>query len=125
GPDEYDSTVSRQPVPRYSEALNNGRRDYKIGYLREIDHAEGIQPEIKENIKAKVRQLKDAGYAVEPVAFPLMEYILPTYYILAAAEASSNLSRFDGVRYGYRSKATVDLESMYKKSRSEGFGKEV
>lgn len=125
GPDEYDSTVSRQPVPRYSEALNNGRNDYKIGYLREIDHAEGIQPEIKENIRAKVRQLKDAGYAVEPVGFPLMEYILPTYYILAAAEASSNLSRFDGVRYGYRSKATADLESMYKKSRSEGFGKEV
>jgi aspartyl-tRNA(Asn)/glutamyl-tRNA(Gln) amidotransferase subunit A len=93
--------------------------------LREIDQSEGIQAEIRENIQGKIKQLRDAGYNLEAIDFPLMEYILPTYYILATAEASSNLSRFDGVRYGYRSKATKDLHSMYKKSRSEGFGKEV
>ena len=125
GADEFDSTVSRSPVPAYSEALNQPEKPYKIAYLNEIDQSEGIQPEIRANIQAKIQQLKNGGYTVESVDFPLMEYILPTYYILATAEASSNLSRFDGVRYGYRSKATTDLHSMYKKSRSEGFGKEV
>lgn len=126
GADEYDSTVSRLPVPVYSDHLNQEKPDrYKIAYLREIDHSEGIQAEIRENIQEKIQKLKNAGHSVEAIDFPLMEYILPTYYILATAEASSNLSRFDGVRYGYRSNNTVDLQSMYKKSRSEGFGKEV
>ncbi|MEX2233526.1 MAG: Asp-tRNA(Asn)/Glu-tRNA(Gln) amidotransferase subunit GatA [Cyclobacteriaceae bacterium] len=125
GADEYDSTVSKRPVPPYLEHLNDDRKPYKIAYLREIDHSEGIQSEIRENIQEKIKQLRREGYTVEAVDFPLMDYILPTYYILATAEASSNLSRFDGVRYGYRSKATTDLHSMYKKSRSEGFGKEV
>ena len=125
GADDYDSTVSTRPVPAYTEQLNDGPKKYKIAYLREVDQSDGIQREIRRNIQEKIGQLKKAGYSVEPVEFPLMEYILPTYYILATAEASSNLSRFDGVRYGYRSEATIDLHSMYKKSRSEGFGKEV
>lgn len=125
GKDEYDSTVSRQPVPAYSDAISQAPQRYRVAYLREIDNSDGIQPEIRENVGKKINALKAAGYDVEAVDFPLMEYILPTYYILATAEASSNLSRFDGVRYGYRSKATTDLHSMYKKSRSEGFGKEV
>jgi aspartyl-tRNA(Asn)/glutamyl-tRNA(Gln) amidotransferase subunit A len=125
GADDFDSTVSRLPVPSYPAQLDEGAKPYKIAYLREIDYSEGIQPEIRENIQEKIRQLKKAGYSLEPIDFPLMEYILPTYYILATAEASSNLSRFDGVRYGYRSEATTDLHSMYKKTRSEGFGKEV
>ena len=125
GHDEYDSTVSTIPVPAYANEVNKPEKPYKLGYLKEIDHSEGIQPEIRDNIRQKMQNLKDAGYSLEPIEFPLMEYILPTYYILATAEASSNLSRFDGVRYGYRSRATTDLPSMYKKSRSEGFGKEV
>ena len=125
GPDEFDSTVSQLPVPSYTKGLKEPGKPWKIAYLREIDHSDGIQPEIRDNIREKIQQLRNAGYAVEAVDFPLMEYILPTYYILATAEASSNLSRFDGVRYGYRSPATTDLHSMYKKSRSEGFGKEV
>lgn len=125
GADEYDSTVSNLPVPAYSQHLNKPNGSLKIGYLKQIDDSDGIQPEIRENIQGKIQKLKEAGYAVEPIEFPLMEYILPTYYILATAEASSNLSRFDGVRYGYRSPRTTDLHSMYKKSRSEGFGKEV
>ena len=76
-------------------------------------------------ILEKIKQLKNTGHVVEPIEFPLSEYILPTYYILATAEASSNLSRYDGVRYGFRSKQVTDLESLYKKTRSEGFGKEV
>jgi aspartyl-tRNA(Asn)/glutamyl-tRNA(Gln) amidotransferase subunit A len=125
GPDDYDSTVSTLPVPPYVQEVRQASKPYSIGYLKDIDTSDGIQEEIRGNIREKIRQLKSAGYHAEPVDFPLMEYILPTYYILATAEASSNLSRFDGARYGYRSKSTTDLHSMYKKSRSEGFGKEV
>jgi aspartyl-tRNA(Asn)/glutamyl-tRNA(Gln) amidotransferase subunit A len=126
GADEVDSTVSRKPVPEYSKELKatNGKA-YRIAYVREIDESEGLQPEIKEAIVRKLEQLKEAKHTVEVIDFPLQEYVLPTYYILATAEASSNLSRYDGVRYGYRSANTTDLSSLYKKSRSEGFGKEV
>jgi len=126
GADEADSTVSRIPVPSYSQALTqtNGK-SYKVAYIREIDSSEGLQPEIRDAIKTKLDQIKAAGHTVEVIDFPLQEYVLPTYYILATAEASSNLSRYDGVRYGYRSKNVSDLSSLYKKSRSEGFGKEV
>ncbi|MBL7859428.1 MAG: Asp-tRNA(Asn)/Glu-tRNA(Gln) amidotransferase subunit GatA [Cyclobacteriaceae bacterium] len=126
GPDEFDSTVSKKPVPAYSKELTQTeRKTFKVGYLKELSTSEGLQPEIQKNIVAKLDQIKAAGHAVEPIEFPLMDFILPTYYILATAEASSNLSRFDGVRYGYRSKNATDLLSMYKKTRSEGFGKEV
>lgn len=126
GADEFDSTVSTKTVPAYSEHLrrSNGKT-YKVAYLREIAESKGLQREIKENILAKIDSLKAAGHQVEAIDFPLEEFVLPTYYILATAEASSNLSRYDGARYGYRSKNTTDLQSMYKKTRSEGFGKEV
>jgi len=126
GADELDSTVSKRPVPSYSQELtkSNGK-SYKIAYIREIESSEGLQPEIRDAILKKINTLKSQGHSVEAIDFPLQEYVLPTYYILATAEASSNLSRFDGVRYGYRSANTTDLNSMYKKSRSEGFGKEV
>lgn len=126
GPDENDSTVSHKPVPAYSAELKNApKRSYKVAYVRAIDSAEGLQGEIRESILAKVDQIRSAGHDVHVIDFPLMEYVLPTYYILATAEASSNLSRYDGVRYGYRSNDVKDLSSLYKKSRSEGFGKEV
>jgi len=126
GPDEHDSTVSQQPVPAYSQELtnSNGKR-YNVAYVSEIDESEGLQPEIRENILEKIKEIRSAGHNVEKIEFPLNDYVLPTYYILATAEASSNLSRYDGVRYGYRSKDVTDLQSLYKKSRSEGFGKEV
>jgi len=125
GKDEFDSTVSTKSVPDYLNDLNsdNGQK-YKVAYLREIESS-GLQPEIKENIVSTLDKLKAAGHTVEPVDFKLNEYVLPTYYILATAEASSNLSRFDGVRYGYRTNSPADLHEMYKKSRAEGFGKEV
>jgi aspartyl-tRNA(Asn)/glutamyl-tRNA(Gln) amidotransferase subunit A len=126
GADDVDSTVSQRPVPSYSNELqkSNGKV-YKVAYVREIENSEGLQSEIRENILAKIEQIKSAGHSVEVIDFPLMEYVLPTYYILATAEASSNLSRYDGVRYGHRSDGVTDLNSLYKKSRSEGFGKEV
>jgi aspartyl-tRNA(Asn)/glutamyl-tRNA(Gln) amidotransferase subunit A len=126
GADEFDSTVSRKPVEEYSRNLRSSEaRTYKVAYVREIENPEGLQDEIRTSIQEKIKKIRDAGHTVEVIDFPLQEYVLPTYYILATAEASSNLSRFDGVRYGYRSASTSDLLSMYKKSRSEGFGKEV
>lgn len=126
GADEHDSTVSRQEVPAYSALMENSSpATFKVGYMKGIENAPGIQPEIRDNIMAKIDQVRAAGHTVEPVGLPLSDYVLPTYYILATAEASSNLSRYDGVRYGYRSGGSHDLHSMYKRTRSEGFGKEV
>jgi aspartyl-tRNA(Asn)/glutamyl-tRNA(Gln) amidotransferase subunit A len=124
GADSYDSTVSNQPVPAYSTAIKSNKK-YKIAYIKETLESPALQKEIKDAIVSRIDALKADGHTVEPIDFPLLEYILPTYYILATAEASSNLSRFDGVRYGYRSKGTTDLQSLYKKTRGEGFGKEV
>ncbi len=126
GSDQSDSTVSQKPVPSYSKDLKkfNGK-SYKVAYVREIDESAGLQDEIKKSIQDKIAAIRNSGHSVDVIDFPLMEYVLPTYYILATAEASSNLSRYDGVRYGYRTKSANDLSSLYKKSRSEAFGKEV
>ena len=126
GKDDYDSTVSTQPVSSYTTELNSSlNKKYRIAYMRDTLESEALQTEIKETIYKKINQLKTSGHSVEAIDFPLNEYVLPTYYILATAEASSNLSRYDGVRYGYRSAASHDLNALYKKTRSEGFGKEV
>lgn len=124
GPDNFDSTASKKPVPHYSELLHFGKRA-KVAYLTETLESEALQPEIKANTLAVLGKLKNEGHQVEEVHFPLLKYVLPTYYILTTAEASSNLSRFDGVKYGYRSPNGHNLESMYKKTRTEGFGEEV
>jgi aspartyl-tRNA(Asn)/glutamyl-tRNA(Gln) amidotransferase subunit A len=125
GADEYDSTVSQLPVPSYSQELIQSDRNYKIAFMNDVLQSPALQPAIKANVESKLNELKSLGHVVEGIDFPLNEYVLPTYYILATAEASSNLSRFDGVRYGYRSPNTTDLTSLYKKTRAEGFGKEV
>lgn len=124
GEDNFDSTVSRKPVPAYSQQLEwKGAK--KIAYLRESIDSEAIAPAIRDSIRKRIEFLKAQGYTVEAVDFPLLDYILPTYYILTMAEASSNLSRYDGVRYGFRTTNATELESMYKKTRAEGFGREV
>lgn len=125
GADEFDSTVSRQPVPAYSKNLSATKSTYRVAYLREAIESENVQPAIREAMKTQLAAFRAAGFAVEPIDLSLNDYVLPTYYILATAEASSNLSRYDGVRYGYRSPAAHDMASLYKKSRAEGFGKEV
>ncbi len=124
GSDAYDSTVSLEPVPEFSKKLNFAGK-VKIGYIKETLENEGLNEEIKEATLKKISFLKEEGHTVEAVDFPLLDFILPTYYILTTAEASSNLSRFDGVKYGFRSFNVQNLETMYKKTRSEGFGEEV
>ncbi len=125
GYEEQDSTVSREEVPAYSTQLLEEGRVKKIGLIRETMESEGLNEEVKAKTLEKIDALKAQGHQVETVEFSLLDYILPTYYILTTAEASSNLSRYDGVKFGYRSPNGTDLESMYKKSRSEGFGEEV
>lgn len=125
GPDENDSTVSHTPVPAYTSTVSSPEKKYRIAYLSESQLAGGLQPEIKNALTDTINKLRSTGHEVEAVELPLIDFFLPTYYILATAEASSNLSRYDGVRYGYRSTNGTDLHSMYKKTRSEGFSKEV
>jgi aspartyl-tRNA(Asn)/glutamyl-tRNA(Gln) amidotransferase subunit A len=124
GYDPKDSTSSQELVAPYS-ALNLPNQPVKVAILKEALHAPTLQPEIKRNTLAVVERLKKEGHEVQEVEFPLLKYILPTYYILTTAEASANLSRFDGVNYGYRSPYASNLEQLYKNSRSEGFGEEV
>ncbi len=126
GADEFDSTVSGQPVDTYtSTGVIDGSKPLRIAYLREGVDSPGVSPAIREATQHKLDALTAAGHTVEPVDLSLLPYLLPTYYILTTAEASSNLSRFDGVRYGHRSSQATDLMSLYKKSRTEGFGAEV
>jgi aspartyl-tRNA(Asn)/glutamyl-tRNA(Gln) amidotransferase subunit A len=125
GADEYDGTVSKRAVPAYLKEETSPAKKFKVAYASDTLNSPALQPAIRIAIEKKIEQLKDQGHQVDPISFPLNEYVLPTYYILATAEASSNLSRFDGVRYGYRSTNATNLESLYKKTRAEGFGKEV
>ena len=124
GPDEYDTTASQKPVGHYVDALAENKK-YKIAYLKECVESDGLDPEVKKQTLDTLEKLKASGHHVNAVDFPYLDFLVPTYYVLTTAEASSNLSRFDGVHFGYRSPNATDLESTYKKTRSEGFGKEV
>ncbi len=124
GADEYDSTTDPRPVPEYSEKAANGRK-LRIGYLKECVESPGLDPEIKEAFDTLKTSLTEAGHEVYPVSFPFLDYLIPAYYVLTTAEASSNLARYDGIHYGYRSEKSEGIESTYFKSRSEGFGPEV
>jgi aspartyl-tRNA(Asn)/glutamyl-tRNA(Gln) amidotransferase subunit A len=124
GADGMDSTASQQPVPAYS-ALLEPLPHYRIGYLKEAIDRPGLQPEVHDALQDTLDALRGQGHLVEAVDFPYLDEMIPTYYILTTAEASSNLSRFDGVKYGYRAPDATDLESLYKKTRAQGFGPEV
>jgi aspartyl-tRNA(Asn)/glutamyl-tRNA(Gln) amidotransferase subunit A len=127
GPDEFDATVSHKKVDGYRASLSRDKnKKYRFAYFNEaLDHP-GLEEEISIAIKKTIEQLQRDGHEVEAVHFDYLDYIVPTYYVLTTAEASSNLSRYDGVRYGYRSKDPVtDLTEFYKLTRSQGFGKEV
>ncbi|MGZ3753083.1 MAG: Asp-tRNA(Asn)/Glu-tRNA(Gln) amidotransferase subunit GatA [Mucilaginibacter sp.] len=125
GADDYDSTLTQLPVPAYSDKLKTDRSKKKIAYIQEAISSPGVDPEVKSTLVRYIDKLRAEGHTVKAIAFEYLDYIVPTYYVLAMAEASSNLARYDGVHYGYRSPAAVDLQSTYKRSRSEGFGKEV
>jgi len=124
GPDEFDSTVSPLPVPSYTQTLTQ-HQPYRLAYYREALESPGLAPDVRSAMENAIQTWRSAGHTVEPVDFPWLSYLLPTYYILTTAEASSNLSRYDGIRYGYRTPQANSLEELYKKSRSEGFGTEV
>jgi aspartyl-tRNA(Asn)/glutamyl-tRNA(Gln) amidotransferase subunit A len=124
GPDEFDGTLSKQPVPQFSEPVTAPGKK-KIAYLQEAISSPGVDMDVKNTLVTYIDKLRADGHTVKPISFEYLDYLVPTYYILAMAEASSNLARYDGVHYGYRSPNATDLVSTYKLSRSEGFGKEV
>lgn len=130
GYDKQDSTSSSEPVPDYLTELENKIEpgNVRIGYAREY-FGEGLASSIKDGIFNFLENLKTIGFEIEEISLPHTEYVMPTYYILTSAEASSNLARYDGVRYGYRANISSysdnALEEMYIKTRSEGFGEEV
>jgi aspartyl-tRNA(Asn)/glutamyl-tRNA(Gln) amidotransferase subunit A len=125
GSDAYDSTVSQKPVEKYSAALKENKK-FRFAYFKETLEHPSLDTEIANGINKLIEQIKNDGHEVTTLSFEYLDYIVPAYYILTTAEASSNLSRYDGVRYGYRSgKPSTDLTEFYKHNRSEGFGKEV
>lgn len=124
GKDDFDTTASQKPVQKYTDSLTENKK-YKIAYLKECVESNGLDIEVKKQTLDTLQKLKDAGHEITAVDFPYLDFLVPIYYVLTTAEASSNLARFDGVHFGYRSPNATDLESTYKKSRSEGFGKEV
>ena len=126
GADDFDSTVSTSEIPAYSQLLYDDNKKYKIAYFKEALNHPSLDVEISASIKSFIEELKEDGHTVEAVPFELLDYIVPAYYILTTAEASSNLSRYDGIKYGYAVKEDFqDLTDFYKKTRSHGFGKEV
>ncbi|HEX5057647.1 MAG TPA: Asp-tRNA(Asn)/Glu-tRNA(Gln) amidotransferase subunit GatA [Gammaproteobacteria bacterium] len=124
GFDERDSTSVDRPVPDYAAALNQDIKGLRIGLPREF-FGEGLDPGVAKAVEAAIEIYKGAGAKIVEVALPNMHLSVPVYYVVAPAECSSNLSRFDGVRFGYRAKDPQDLEDLYKRSRGEGFGTEV
>ena len=124
GHDKRDTTSSNIDKKDYTKALKNDVKGLKIGVPKEF-FGEGINEEVKESLENAIKIYKELGAEVEEFSLDIAKYSLATYYIIACAEASSNLGRFDGIRYGYRAKEFKDLKDLYRKSRSEGFGPEV
>jgi aspartyl-tRNA(Asn)/glutamyl-tRNA(Gln) amidotransferase subunit A len=124
GADEHDATASTMPIGQFVNLPKQDKK-YKFAYIQETLEADGVEPEVKAATERYIQKLKDDGHEVLPVSFDLLPYLIPVYYTLTTAEASSNLSRFAGMHYGYRSEKAVDLETTIRKSRSEGFGPEV
>ena len=124
GRDPMDSTSAELPVPDYVAELNKPAKGLKIGVAKEY-FGEGLEPETRKAIEAAIQQLASLGCEVVEVSLPHTKYAIPAYYLVATAEASSNLARFDGVRYGYRASGVRSLSDMYRRSRDHGFGPEV
>ncbi len=124
GHDPLDATSSAVPVPDYTSGLDNGVKGMRIGVPSEY-FAEGLDPEVRQAVENAIDKLRNQGATIQAVSLPHTRYAIPTYYVLATAEASSNLARFDGVRYGYRAPDATTLSSMYRRTRDGGFGAEV
>ncbi len=124
GHDERDSTSAKVPVPKFTAELGKEVKGLKVGLPKEFFEFD-VQREVKESFDAFVKELTDLGCEFVEVSLPHVKYAIPAYYIIAPSEASSNLARYDGVRYGYRAEEYNDLLEMYSKTRDEGFGAEV
>ncbi|HRE40758.1 MAG TPA: Asp-tRNA(Asn)/Glu-tRNA(Gln) amidotransferase subunit GatA [Ignavibacteria bacterium] len=126
GEDEYDSTSAKEKVPEFTVETGNNIKPGEIifGYAKEY-FEDGLNEEIKNGILKKIEFLKNKGFEVKEISLPHSKYVIQTYYILTSAEASSNLARYDGVRFGFKSENHSNLEEMYVNTRSEGFGAEV
>ena len=124
GHDPKDSTSLNIEVPKYSELIKKEIKGLKVGVITEL-LSDGVSPEVKSSIENAIQKYKELGAEIVEVSLPLLKYSIGVYYIIATAEASSNLARFDGVRYGHRTKDAKNLIEMYCKTRAEGFGDEV
>ena len=123
GKDPMDSTSTSRPTEHYASFSTPSKQ--RIAYLKEALENENVDAEVRQRLETIITQLRAEGHTVEPVSFPYLDYLVPTYYVLTTAEASSNLSRFDGVHYGHRSTQAQGVEETYVLSRTEGFGPEV
>jgi aspartyl-tRNA(Asn)/glutamyl-tRNA(Gln) amidotransferase subunit A len=124
GRDEYDSTSADMPVPDFTASLNKGVKGLRIGVPKEY-FVDGMNPEVAQTVRTAIDKLASLGAEIKEVSLPHTEAALAVYYILAPAEASSNLARFDGIRYGHRAKDGKNLYDLYCNSRAQGFGAEV
>ena len=124
GKDAYDTTASQVPVDDYSN-FERKESPKRIAFIKEVMEAKGLSGSVKKAYTNQLEALKNQGHTIEEVSFPFLDIMVPTYYVISNAEASSNLSRYDGMRYGYRSDQAEGVESTYVTSRSEGFGPEV
>lgn len=124
GFDEKDSTSVNQPVPDYTKTLNDSIKGLRIGLPKEY-FSEGLNPAVAKLIEQAIKEYEKLGATIKEISLPNTALSAPVYYVIAPAECSSNLARYDGVRYGYRCENPIDLQDLYKRSRSEGFGPEV
>lgn len=124
GSDDFDSTASSKAVEEYSK-LSEPTGKKKLAYFKQCVESPGLNEEVRSKMNELITKLKQEGHEVEEVEFPYLDHLVPTYYVLTTAEASSNLGRYDGIHYGYRSSEAKGIDNTYKKSRTEGFGKEV
>lgn len=124
GKDDFDGTASVRPVPAFSQTPPFAG-SARIAYFEETLQHPGLDAEIKQQTEALLQRLAQNGHVVTPLRFAYLDYVVPTYYILTTAEASSNLARYDGIRYGYRSQQAHNMEDVYTKTRTQAFGKEV
>ena len=118
GTDEFDATSSTKEL-KFEDA--DSSKKYRIGIIKECFDHSGLDEEIRSHLQKIIQELKLKGHEIIDLSFPFIEYLVPTYYVLTTAEASSNLSRFDGVHFGYRSSEAKGVDETYIKSRSEGF----
>ncbi|MBI5414016.1 Asp-tRNA(Asn)/Glu-tRNA(Gln) amidotransferase subunit GatA [Candidatus Peregrinibacteria bacterium] len=125
GKDPKDSATVDVSVPKYTDYLSSDIAGKKVGIIREYLEAEGLDPAMKKVVENAAEVFRKKGAIVVPISLPLTKYAVPTYFLLAKAEASTNFARYDGIRYGHLAKNTSDLKSVYKKTRSEGFGTEI